>query len=71
MQNVEQNPLDWAKDAVLTQEILKALDSTEGQDFVFAISVQGHGKYPLTQIDPSQSITVSGLSDPGQQAGIM
>ena len=45
MENVEYNPIGWAKDYVLTDEILKALDSTEGPNFVFAISVQGHGKY--------------------------
>ena len=45
MENVEYNPIGWAKDGVLTQEIIKALDSTQGQNFVFAITVQGHGKY--------------------------
>lgn len=45
MENVEYNPIGWAKDNVLTEEILKALDSTPGQDFAFAITVQGHGKY--------------------------
>ena len=38
--------MDWAKDSVLTGEIQKALDSTEGPDFVFTVSVQGHGSYP-------------------------
>ena len=47
MENVEYNPIGWAKDRVLTEEILKALDSTQEQNFVFAITVQGHGKYPL------------------------
>lgn len=45
MENVEYNPIGWAKDYVLTEEIIKALDSTQGPNFVFAISVQGHGKY--------------------------
>lgn len=45
MENVEYNPIGWAKDYVLTEEIMKALDSTRGPNFVFAISVQGHGKY--------------------------
>lgn len=39
-------PLDWVKDSVLTEEIKTALDTTSGQDFVFAVSVQGHGSYP-------------------------
>lgn len=38
--------MDWAKDSVLTGEIQKALDSTERPDFVFTVSVQGHGSYP-------------------------
>lgn len=46
MQNVIYNPLGWAKDAVLTDEIMKCLHSTSGTDFVFAVSVQPHGKYP-------------------------
>ena len=45
MENVEYNPIGWAKDAVLTEEILKALDAGQGQSFVFAVTVQGHGKY--------------------------
>lgn len=45
MENVEYNPIGWAKDNVLTEEIIKALDSTQGQDFAFTITVQGHGKY--------------------------
>ena len=63
MQNVERNPLDWAEDKCLTEEIKKAMDSTDEQDFVFAVSVQGHGKYPTEQIDPDQTITVSGFNE--------
>lgn len=39
-------PMGWAKDKVLTGEIQNILTSTEKQDFVFAVSVQGHGSYP-------------------------
>ncbi len=46
MENVERNELNWARDAVLYDEILAALDSTPGSDLVFTVSVQGHGKYP-------------------------
>lgn len=45
MNNIEYNPIGWAKDKVLTGEILKALDSSEEPHFVFTITVQGHGKY--------------------------
>ncbi|MGM9637633.1 MAG: LTA synthase family protein [Eubacteriales bacterium] len=47
MQNVEYNISGvWPMDSVLTHEIVKALDSTDCPDFVMAVSVQGHGKYP-------------------------
>lgn len=46
MTDVTANPLGWAKDAVLTKEIRACLDSTPERDFVFAVSVQPHGKYP-------------------------
>ena len=36
----------WAKDEVLIDYIGSCLDSTEGQDLVFTVSVQGHGPYP-------------------------
>lgn len=46
MNNVERNPTGWCKDKILTGEIIKTLDSTPGPDFIYTISVQGHGKYP-------------------------
>ena len=63
MENVKRNPLGWAEDGVLTGEVLRALDSTEGEDFVYTISVQAHGKYPTEVIDPGQTITADGLED--------
>ena len=46
MNGAEENPLGWAKDAVLTDTVRGCLETTEGPDFVFAVSVQGHGLYP-------------------------
>ena len=46
MENITYNPLGWAKDDVLVEEIMNALNSTEGNDYIYTISVQGHGKYP-------------------------
>ena len=63
MQDVERNPLEWANDSILTGEIQKAMDSTEQQDYVFAVSVQGHGKYPASPIDDTQTITVEGFNE--------
>ena len=52
MQDYEKTILGWAKDAILTKYIFKCLESTEGQDLVYAISVQGHGGYtPNTRYD--------------------
>ena len=53
-------PLDWVKDSVLTDEIKTALDSTEDQDFVFTVSVQGHGSYPSdSSVRYSHHVTLS------------
>ncbi len=51
MDGFEKTPMGWAKDYVLTDEIDKALNSTSGTDYVFTISVQGHGDYPSTPIE--------------------
>lgn len=48
MNDIEYNYLSWPKDKVLPREIMSALKSTEGEDFVFTVSVQGHGPYPET-----------------------
>ncbi|MBQ1252013.1 MAG: LTA synthase family protein, partial [Firmicutes bacterium] len=46
MMDMEYTPVSWVKDKVLTKEIIGAMEVTENSDYVFAISVQGHGKYP-------------------------
>lgn len=51
----------WAKDDILLTHINDALDNTEQQDFVFAISVQGHGNYPEEKLIENPRITVSGM----------
>ena len=45
----------------MTQHILNAMDSTEQQDFVFCISVEGHGDYEEVLENPL--ITVEGIED--------
>ncbi len=50
----------WAHDALLTDEILHILGSTEESDFVFAVSVQGHGKYPDEYTPTPGDVTVTG-----------
>lgn len=53
----------WAKDDILIQHILEAMDTTEQQDFVFGVSVQGHGDYPETKLIENPRITVEGIED--------
>lgn len=55
----------WAKDDVLTQHILNAMDSTEQQDFVFCITVEGHGDYPEEPVIENPRIQVNGIEDEG------
>ena len=56
----------WAKDNILTQHILNAMDSTEQQDFVFCISVEGHGDYPEEPVIENPLIQVTGMEDEGK-----
>jgi len=59
MTNVERNALGWAKDEVLIKYINEALDSTTGHDFVFTVSVQGHGQYPDEDVLTNPSLLKS------------
>lgn len=64
MPAVEKTPTNWAKDGVLTDQILQALAVTEDQaDLVFTVSVQGHGKYPTEQKLEDPAITVRSCAD--------
>lgn len=53
----------WAKDDILVQHILEAMDTTPQQDLVVGISVQGHGDYPEEQIIENPKIKVEGIED--------
>lgn len=46
MEHLTYNPLGWARDDVLVDEIMNALHSSDDTDYIYTISVQGHGKYP-------------------------
>ncbi len=70
MHDITYNQLGWAKDTVLTDEIMKALNSTDTPDYIYTVAVQTHGKYPteLEQMD-SYPIQVQGDSlTPERQA---
>ena len=62
----DKNPLGWTKDEVLTDEIIKCLDSTEESDYIYTISTQGHGAYPEEQLIDDPEITVSGAETVAQ-----
>ncbi len=55
-----QTPTGWMKDEVLVKSVMDCLESTEGQDYVFTISVQGHGDYPKEKLLEDPVITVEG-----------
>ena len=55
----------WAKDDILIQHIIDAMNTTEQRDFVFGVSVQGHGDYPEEQIIENPKIKVEGIEDEG------
>lgn len=59
MNYVERTPKNWAKDNILIDQITDTLDSTENEDYIYTISVQGHGKYPTekTLEDPEIKVT--------------
>ncbi|SFR80457.1 LTA synthase family protein [Anaeromicropila populeti] len=63
MYHATNNPIGWAKDDVLTEEIMKCLNSSISSDFIYTISVQGHGRYPKKVVDDTQSITVTGYDE--------
>ncbi len=45
MNDVEYTPTGWAKDNVLTGQILSALENDANKDFIYTITVQSHGQY--------------------------
>lgn len=59
MSDVEKTPKNWAKDNILTECMMDALNSTESRDMIYTISVQGHGKYPAEQVIQNPEITVT------------
>ncbi len=59
MNHIELNPIGWARDQVLTQEIMKALNAKDSKDFIYTISVQDHGIYPDISMEENHNIKVS------------
>lgn len=67
MNILQTTPKGWATDDILVPNILDSMDTTEQQDFVFTISVQGHGDYPTEKVMENPKIIVSGLEDEGKR----
>ncbi len=61
MDNIRENALGWAKDSILTEQILKCLDSDENSDFVYTVAVQPHGRYPSEIVGDAYPIRAEGL----------
>ncbi len=59
MAKAEVNELGWARDKVLTGQIMKVLANTKEQDYIYAISVQGHGAYPEEPLVTEQKLDIT------------
>lgn len=62
-------PKNWVRDEVLTKHIEDCLDYTpEGVDFVFTVSVEGHGSYPNVDTPGMNEIRVTSTEGSTQYA---
>ncbi len=61
MNIIQKTPKNWSKDYLLTDEIMDTLKSTEQKDYIYTISVQGHGAYPSSDVLADNAIQVSGI----------
>ena len=59
MENAPVNELNWARDRVLVGQIMKTLAKTKERDYIYAISVQGHGAYPEEPLLPETTMEIS------------
>ena len=56
---LDKTPKNWEKDNILPRQIADALDETEGRDYIYTISVQGHGKYPDSRLLTNPAIRIT------------
>ncbi len=58
----EYTPLgNWPTDDILIDGTMDAMDSTPGSDFVYTITVEGHGSYPTYQVEENPAIKVNAV----------
>ncbi len=64
----EYTPLGtWPTDNCLIDEVQKSLDATPDQpDFIYTITVQGHGSYPTEKVLENPAIQVTGAASEGE-----
>ncbi|MDD3339157.1 MAG: LTA synthase family protein [Lachnospiraceae bacterium] len=60
------NENGWMRDHNLTKYIKQCMESTDNQDFIFTVSVQGHGPYPEEPVSSDPDITVTGAATDAQ-----
>lgn len=61
MTNIEYTPMYWPKDKILNRYIKNIIDDEKTKDkpkFIFAISTQGHSRYPMNKLDINYPIEV-------------
>lgn len=59
MNNITKTPTGWAKDEILTDNIMDIMTSTETRDFMHVVSVEGHGAYPTYQVFKKPYVNVT------------
>lgn len=63
MNGITKTPNNWAKDEVLTGEIMDVITMSQEKDFIFTVSVEGHGSYPSEQVFEKPYTTVTADDD--------
>lgn len=67
MPKTAKNSLGWAKDEVLTSQVLEALKSTKERDFIYTITVQSHGKYSDAEIEEGDKEIIDVYDSDGKE----
>ena len=52
---------NWPTDDILLGATMDAMDTTEGSDFVYTITVEGHGSYPTYEVETDPVIEVNAV----------
>lgn len=63
MSDIQKTPKGWCKDKILKGAIMDALKSTKKKDYIYTISVQGHGQYPSEKLLSDPDIKVVAAPD--------